>query len=81
MLDHAKRLVGQYAIVELVPAAPKKPLPVIEPGPERLRKYFDYSGSPIAANADPGVERGVGGDVPRMVPQVSTPRMAELGVD
>lgn len=38
LLDYAKRLVGQYAVVELVPVEPKEPLPVIEPGAERLRE-------------------------------------------
>lgn len=38
LLDHAKRLVGQYAVVELVPVEPKEPLPVIEPGTERLKE-------------------------------------------
>jgi hypothetical protein len=36
LLDHAKRVVGQYAVVELVPVAPKGPLPVIELGAECL---------------------------------------------
>ncbi len=38
LLDHAKRLVGQYAVVELAPVEPKEPQPVIEPGAERLRE-------------------------------------------
>jgi len=38
LLDHAKRLVGQYAVVEIVPVGPKEPLPVIEPGTERLKE-------------------------------------------
>jgi hypothetical protein len=36
LLDCAKRLVGQYAVVELVPVMPKEPLPIIEAGAERL---------------------------------------------
>jgi hypothetical protein len=31
-------LVGQYAVIELVPVEPKEQLPVIEPGAERLRE-------------------------------------------
>ncbi len=38
LLNYAKRLVGQYAVVELVPVEPEEPLPVIEPGAERLRE-------------------------------------------
>jgi hypothetical protein len=38
LLDHAKRLVGQYAVVELVPVELKEPLPLIEPGAERMRE-------------------------------------------
>ena len=40
LLEHAKRLVGQHAVVEVVPIEPQEQLPVIEPGAERLSKPF-----------------------------------------
>ena len=38
LLDYAKRLVGQYAVVELVTVPRMEPLSVIKPGAERVKE-------------------------------------------